>query len=208
LVIFKALQDELVAGPAPRFNETQRAQVKLWLNDRLAELWGLEDWTFRKAATTVTVTGGSNIVTAPSDLGIVLGLMRDDGTPIQYVTPETYFRAHLGQQNSTTTDRFTVVNKQILLDPTPGTGSSSWELYYDKAVTPLVADGDIPAIPSEHHYILVHGATATGSVMVNDFTYQFAEQRWANELDSMRRNYLADQRGASLQWGSASAYGW
>jgi hypothetical protein len=206
-VTFKALQDELVAGPAPRFNETQRAQVKLWLNDRLSELWGLEDWTFRKAAVTVTVTGGSNILTAPSDLGIVLGLLRDDGYPVTYVTPEIYFRAHLGPQSSTTVDHFTVVNKQILLDPTPGTGSSSWELYYDKAVTQMSADGDIPGIPSEHHYILVHGATATGSVMVNDFTYQFAEQRWANELDSMRRNYLADQRGASLQWGAASGYG-
>lgn len=199
---FRQLQDELVAGPAPRFNETQRAQAKYWINDRYAEIWGLEDWTFRKAATTVTVTSGSNVVTAPADLGTVLGLMRDDGSLVKYATPNEYFQAHLGQQSSTTVDRFTVVNRQILLDPTPGTTSSNWELYYDRVVTPMVADTDVPAIPVEHHYILVHGATATGSVMVNDFTYQFAEQRWMNELESMRRGYLVDQRGAAVQWGS------
>ena len=200
---FKALQDELVAGPTPRFSSAQRDQVKLWLNDRYAELWGLEDWTFRKAVADLSVVAGNDQVTEPTDIGIVLSLVRDDGAPVHYVSPDLFYQSHLTTQSASTSDRFTVVNKQIILDPTPGT-SATWKLYYDRALTLLSADGDIPAIPAEHHYILVHGATASGSVMVNDFTYQFAEQRWMNELDSMRKNYLTDQRGAPLQWGSYS----
>jgi hypothetical protein len=99
------------------------------------------------------------------------------------------------------TNFFTIVNRQILLYPTPST-AASYTLMYDKKITLLVADADVPAFPEEHHYLLVHGATATGSVQVNDFTYQFAEQRWTTGIDSMRKNYLADQSEEPVQWGS------
>lgn len=205
---FLELQNALLpagVGNTARFKENQRDQVKAWINDRYAELWGLEDWTFRKGKVTVSVTAGSNVLDTPDDFGIVLdnGLVTADGEPLTYVTVDEYMRRHLGGSSGTPVC-YTVVNRQILLDPTPGTTSSAWELYYDKALTLLVNNGDIPALPVEHHYMLVHGAEATGQVRMQDFTYQFSEQRWQNQLAAMRRNYLADQRGAPDQWAAMS----
>jgi hypothetical protein len=47
--------------------------------------------------------------------------------------------------------------------------------------------------------MLVHGAIASGSVMVNDFTYQFAEQRWQNAIQGMRAAYLEDVKSGAQQ---------
>src|SRR5437667_185252 len=121
---FLELQNELLpagVGNTARFKETQRTSVKRWLNDRYAEVWGLEDWTFRKAASTVTVTSGSNVLAAPADLGIVLGLFDDQGAKISYVSPDVYFGRHLGPVVTADPSVHTIVNRQILLDPTPGT---------------------------------------------------------------------------------------
>jgi hypothetical protein len=208
-VTFLEIQNELLptgVGNTARFKETQRASVKRWINDRYAEAWGLEDWTFRKAASTVTVTAGSNVLAAPADLGIVLGLFNDQGTRIAHISPTDYFDRHLGPVVTSDPSVHTIINKQILLDPTPGTTSSAWELYYEKALTLLVNDGDVPQLPVEHHFMLVHGAEATGQTRMNDFTYQFSEQRWQNQLAAMRRNYLADKRGSAAgtkQWADA-----
>lgn len=199
---FKELQDELISVPAARFKEGQRASVKKWLNLRYAELWGVEDWTFRRAQGTVTVTAGNSTAAAPSDFGDVLGFWRDDGEVLRYMFPRDYFDSHLASPSASGSPcRYTLINGAVLLDPTPS-ANASYTVYYDRKLTPLVNDNDVPLIPVEHHYILVHGATATGSVQMNDFTYQFAEQQWQNQLDAMRRNYLEDAPDEPLQWGS------
>jgi hypothetical protein len=201
-VTFLEIQNELLpagVGNTARFKETQRSSVKRWINDRLAELWGLEDWTFRKGYGNITVTGGSNVAAAPTDLGLPIGFWNNFGDRLAYVTPAEYFSRHLGPVVTGTPSVFTLVNRQILLDPTPG-GNATYVMYYDKACVLLANDGDIPGIPVEHHYMLVHGAEATGQVRMQDFTYQFSEQRWQNQLAAMRRNFLADQRGNTAEW--------
>jgi hypothetical protein len=198
---YAELQAELITVPAARFKETQRGSVKRWINDRYAELWGLEDWSFRKAFATLPVVGGTNVATAPTDMAAPLGIWDNFGNRLIYMPTRDYFTIHLAGTSSGTPGNFTMVNDQILLDPTPS-GSASFTIHYDKAVTLLSADGDVPAFPAAYHYLLVHGATATGSVQVNDFTYQFAEQRWTTGIDSMRKDLLAEQSEETQQWGN------
>lgn len=195
---FVELQNELCAVPAARFKAAQRDSIKRWINYRYAQLWDVEEWSFRKAVVNATVTGGT--FTAPSDFAAPRGLWDASGNRLAYLEPRDFYTLHLPAVSAGTPGIFTVVDGQVILDPT--TDSGSFPLWYDRACTPLAADGDVPQFPSQHHYILVHGATATGSVQVNDFTYQFAEQQWQNGIDVMRREYLADQSEETQQWGS------
>ncbi len=208
---FLELQQELSTVPGARFKSTQSSSYKKWLNARAAELWGLEDWTFRKADVDLTVTAGSAEVTEPTDLGIVLGIWTDLGDPLRYLTPRDYFAQHIGNTSTGVPIAYTVVNKQIKLDPTPNASSLTWHIYYDRAychkngagayvVGDMTLDDDSPALPSEAHYLLIHGAISMGSVNMNDFTYQFAEQGWLSGIESLRRNYLVDVRGEPQQW--------
>jgi hypothetical protein len=215
---FLELQQEMSTVPGARFKSTQSSSYKHWINSRAAELWNMEDWTFRKNKTTMTVTAGQESPTEPADLGVVLGLWNQYGDPVTYRAPGEFFTDHQANvyngSTSSAPDYFTVVNKMIYLDPTPSVTSSSWVIHYDRAYChvdnggnyvagDMTADTDRPALPDECHYLLVHGATAMGSINMNDFTYQFAEQGWQNGIEAMRRNYLADQRTGAQQWGGA-----
>src|ERR1043166_1900536 len=217
---FLELQQELSTVPGARFKSTQSSSYKRWLNARAAELWNLEDWTFRKNAGALSVTAGTDTATAPTDMGIIEGLWDNDGDEILKVPRRDFFATHRANISTGTRgdpETYTVVNKTIYLDPTPGTTSSSWWISYDRdygrynssgTFVPgdMSADLDTPALPDEAHYLLVHGATAMGSINMNDFTYQFAEQGWQSGIDVLRRNYLVDQRGAPQQWGSARVF--
>lgn len=196
---FLELQNELIAVPAARFKETQRESVKKWINYRYATLWSAEDWTFRRSITPLTITAG--VITMPTDFAAPLGLWDNNGTRLRWIPTRDFYTAHLPALTTGSPSCFTVVDDQIILDPTPS-GNLTFQLHYEQKMTPLVNDTDVPGIPLEHHYLLVHGATATGSVGMNDFTYQFAEQMWTNGLDVMRRDYLEDQSEETVQWGS------
>src|SRR5262249_52239481 len=144
-----------------------------------------------------------------TDMAIPSGLWRDDGAEIAYVDPGVYFAAHVGQTSTGNPDKYTVVNKVVLLDPTPGVTSSAYQIYYEKTPwvgsnptsgPPLVGDNDVPLVPVEYHYLLVPSTTDLGAVMMNDFTYQFAQQLWMNDLDAMRRLYLSDVDAQTTQW--------
>ena len=213
---FLELQQELATVPGARFKSTQVTSYKRWINARAAELWHLEDWAFRKNKTSLTVTAGQETATAPADLGIALGVWDQYGNPVCYKAPGEFFASHQANQYSGTTGdpkSYTVVNKTLYLDPTPATTSSSWAIHYDREYCHLDTNGnyvagdmtldtDKPALPDSTHYLLVHGATAMGSINMNDFTYQFAEQGWQNGIEVMRRNYLVDQRTGAQQWGA------
>jgi hypothetical protein len=196
---FKAIQDECISVDGARFAETMRPSVQKWINDRYAEVWGLEDWTFRTGEATITATAGSATASGlPSDFGVVRGIWRDDGEPLAYLRAQDWNGIYLGAQQNGTPEHYKLVNGTLKFGPTP-TGTASYTLFYDKKLTVLSADGDVPALPSEYHYMLVHGAIASGSVMVNDFTYQFAEQRWQNAIQGMRAAYLEDVKSGAQQ---------
>lgn len=211
---FLELVSAMTTEPGARFKPTQATSVKRWLNARAAELWGMEDWTFRKVYESLSVTAGDDTPTMPATFGIALGLWDANGDPVTYIPPNAFFNRHLGNTSGGNPSSYTVVNKQIVLDPKPS-GNQTWTLYHDRAYchnidtgvyTPgdMDEDTDLPALPTETHYLLIHGAISLGSVAMNDFTYQFAEQAWQTGVESMKRNFLVDQRGEVQQWGALS----
>jgi hypothetical protein len=195
---FLQIQNEVILT---QFNDTQRASIKQWINDRYAEVWGLEDWTFRHAEASATVTASVPAISGVTDVGIVKGLWRDDGTELKYLPVRDFNGVYLAPAGQTgSPEAFKVVNGVVTLGPTPGT-SASYTLWYERKLTQLVGDNDVPALPVEYHAMLVDGAVSLGGVRMKDFTYQFTEQRWQNAIQGMRRDYLADVRVPGRQWG-------
>lgn len=208
---FKQLQDEMIDVPAARFKETQRASVQKWINYAGAQLWSLDDWTFRQATAAPTVTAGSRTVgSVPSDFSASLGFWRADGQPLNYLKPRQFFNRYQGDSTSAQPVDFTIIDGAFTVGPT-SSETATYQLLYERSWTDLADDNDVPAIPEQFHYLLVHGATVIGLVSEQDFTFQFHMGQWQQGIQTMQFEYADDQRGQPGQfgsWDSTGSWGW
>lgn len=196
------LQDLIAEVQSLRFTNGDSTQITRWINDRYAALWNADEWTFKYAKQNVTAIAGSNMLTGiPSDFGISLGLWRSDGFPLRWMPPKAYENIYQGATDTAAPQFFTVIDQTIYLGPTSNETASDYLLLYQRRLTPLVNSTDTPAIPSEHHYLLVTGALSLGLMLNNDFTFQFLQSGWQQGIEEMRREWLNDQRGDVAQWG-------
>lgn len=197
---FKDIQDAVIKDT---FDESDRADVKTWVNHRYGVVMNQNEWTFTQGSQNVTVTGGSQAISnLPADLGIALGLQRADGWPLEAIPEYRKFaRRFLGTGNVQTGQpcAFTVWAGQVLVGPTSNESSTAYLLTYEKNVTPLVADSDIPVIPQEHHLALVFGGKADGLSLSSVLLADPFEQHFNTEIQAMTRKYLTAVRGASTQ---------
>lgn len=196
--------DLITEVQAIRFNGTSPSstQIQRWLNDRYAALWNADEWIFKYAKASVSVTDGSASVSSlPTDFGIPIGMWRADGYPLLYRPPRDFFNLYAGATDTGSPQFFTALNQAITVGPISNETSSTYTLVYQKRLTALVATTDTPAIPAEHHYLLVTGALSMGLRLFNDFTWEFQEQAWQQGIQEMRREWLVDQRGEVEVWG-------
>lgn len=189
-----------------RFSQAQLTSVQHWVNHRYAELWDMDEWVFKyQQATNLTVTAGSQILgNLPSPMGVVVALYRDDGYPVLYRPPRDFWDLYAtltDQENTGDAQHYTIIDGVVFLGPIPSTSVSTYRMVYEQDFVPLVNDSDVPAIPSNYHYLLVTGALSEGCRLMNDFTWEFQEQDWQRGLQSMRERWLVDQRGEVGEWG-------
>lgn len=104
---------------------------------------------------------------------------------------EWYDIYNTGTQNNGAPVHFTIGNDMsILIGPKPNA------VYvisgeYQKSVTTMVADADLPAYPSEYHMLAVYGAMMMyGSFEAASEVYQSGEKRYKAMLAEMRRTQL------------------
>lgn len=197
---FKQLQDMTLEGA---FAESMRADAKVWINTRLGWLWNVEEWEFTQGSSPVTVTAGSMAVSSvPADFGIATDLFNSQGNPLTPIEEYRNFAArYIGLSNIQTQwpEAFTVLGTSILIGPKAATTDTAYLLTYEKTVTLLVADGDIPAIPPEAHLFLVHGAKAEGYKLTDATLSQSYENDFQNGLATLGRRYLRSMRGTATQ---------
>lgn len=185
-----------------RFNGNNAASAKHWVNQAYAEAWFAQDWTFAWATANVAITSGSSALgSLPSDFGNTSYLWSETGTPIKYLTPQQFYKTFYGATDTGYPLFYTVVNGSISLGPTPNYSSSAYQLVYRRAFTTLVNDSDVPLLPAEYHYMLVHGGLRYGLATVNDFTYAMQAEMFNELLASMGNQYLSDH-GGTLQYES------
>ena len=195
--IITELQAVRFTGTSPTATQLQR-----WINDRYAALWNADEWIFKYGKTSVTVTSGSpDVSNLPTDFGIPIGLWRADGYPLLHRPPRDFYNVYAGATDTGSPQFYTAIDQALTVGPVSNETSTTYTLVYEKRLTALVGSTDTPAIPAEHHYLLVTGVLSLGSRIFNDFTWEFHEQAWQQGIQEMRREWLIDQRGEAGVWG-------
>lgn len=198
---FKEMQD-LVLGT--RFTSGQRTAAKSWINSREVALWNQDGVTWEFAYPDdydADVTAGVNTLSVgaglPADLDDVLRLTRDDGCPLKELNREDFdlFRIRLPSLTSGTPWYYTVVNRSVVLAPTPDV-NATYTLAYsrrlchfdgddDVVAGVMVEDDDYPVYPDEFHGVLVPGAVSTGLKYENDPTWSALEEEYGTLTQAM-----------------------
>ena len=177
-----------------RFREPKRAAAKRWINYRYGRVWASEDWAFKRQIATVTLNSGAQS-TALTGFHRILGLW-DSSTGSLYseidpIRPEDYYGKTAVTQASPT--GFTIVGNTIYFDRA-ASGAKSYQVIGELAFTELSADGDVPLLPAEFHYLLVPGAIAVGLREENDPTWKEVEADFQAAFDDMKKGYLTQVR--------------
>lgn len=180
-----------------RFDDSQRGDIKTWINAAYWNCWSLERWTFRYATDLVTVTSGSTAVTGlATDVERVFSFQRSDGTKLRYLQPSRFDAAYYNATSPPVgaPEAYTIRAGVITVGPTSNETKTDYELDYEKAYTALVNDSDVPLLPEgSHEGILVFGGIAIGCKTENDFTWQFFQQEVDRTTQTLRADYLEDQ---------------
>jgi hypothetical protein len=194
---FKEIQDAVLTD---RFAELKRAEVKNWINSRYGRLWAMEPWSFKLGIVESPVLSGVTSLSMSAlgfqrlhaiygDYGSGLGYRRLDSD-----RPEDFHLWALARNGRTVS--FTVIGDAIMLDQGSSAGQTL-TLLGERKWAPLVDDTDVPLIPAEFHWGLVHGATSEGLRIENDPTWQGAEQDWQANINDLRLSYLTNVMGYS-----------
>lgn len=207
------MQDEVIAI---RFREGQRDSVKSWINMRSQLIWAVADWPFKRMGPVdLTVTTSDATPTLPADFHRPHRIYDDSGLPVVWMDEDSFNASFMGGIVDGITgppDSFKWVDDVITLYPTPDT-SYTYKLVYDRrhsyldsGTTPtaglMSGDTDTPLWDAEHHYMLVHGAMATGLRLENDPTYPAVEEEFQSALQLMREHYLPSNTSeVHLQYG-------
>ena len=199
MATFLELQDAVILG---LLDPSDRAAAKTYINHRYGWILALEEWSFLNATDNVTVTAGSQTVTGlPTNFGIPIGMWDSGGNPLRAMSD---WRAFLSRYNanlsdSGTPEAYTVIGSSLLVGPTPDTTASDFLLAYELEAPALVADADVPIIPSLFHVALINGGRAEAMKMQHNPTWQAVEQDFLASIDAMRRRYLAGVRSTGEQ---------
>lgn len=187
-----------------RFKASQRESAKRWVNVRYQAIWGYADWPWKRQGPIdmPLVVGNANPVLPVGFLRPII-VFDDTGGEVEWMEPDEFDRIHRYQQVNNTRARpdcFKWVDNVITLGPAPDSAYTfglSYErkmTYLQGGTTPatgqLTGDNDTPIWDQSYHYILVHGAIATGLRLENDPTYPAMEEEYEAMLASMQDHYL------------------
>lgn len=184
------------------FDETDRANVKNWINLRYGWMLALEKWTFLNATASVTVTSGSQTVTGlPTNFGVVIGLWDSDGAPLKGYSDWREFlsRYNTNLDDTGTPEAYTVIGGTLLVGPTPDTTATDFLLAHELEAAAMSADADVPVIPSLFHRSLVSAGRAEGMKERLNPAWREVEQNFLASIDAMRRRYLTGVRQTGEQ---------
>lgn len=200
---FADLYNEVINLRFSGADSTRTTQTQRWVNHALARIWNADEWIFKYGTASVAVTSGSSTVSSiPADFGMAIGLWRADGYPVLYRPIRDFEDLYLSLTSDTgAPQHFMVVDQAITVGPISNETSSTYTLAYEKRLTNLSADSDTPALPAQHHYLIVTGALSEGLRLMNDFTWEFQEQAFLQGIQDMRKEWLVDQRGEVTNWG-------
>lgn len=200
---FGAIQNMVLADA---FAEGKRANAKVWINSAYQTIWDSEEWSFRTASVNANAVGGQQALSGmPADFGNAIYLLNADGDPLRPIQDVRQFYALFVDEERSDPEAFTVVgSSSIILGPIPDV-DETMTLLYQRSLTELSADQDIPAIPSGYHMAIVLGARMQGCALLKIPVFEAEQREYERLLAAMRLNYLSPVRGEHEQVGAYRA---
>ena len=218
---FLDIQNEIINL---RFDESRRSQIKSWIQARYAALWASDDWNFKRVLNAnLTVTGGSNTPTMPSDISSIESVYDQFGAPVPYIDPQDWRDVFNDPSETPTTQpyAYTSVAGQIYLGPTPA-GSTTFKISYERRVSHLDSSNNVTAgnltndtdkpiwstgIYGEYDYLLVIDAMMLGQQLLNDPTAYTLQGQRDDMFQAMRNDFVGETKGEVMgQWGGTLAW--
>jgi hypothetical protein len=208
---FDDLADAVIRN---RFQESNRTDVKLWLNASYTAIWQEADWYFKHVtAAPWTVTAGDDAPAMFSDFAEAEGVFNENGEPLIYLPQKQLEDNYLGDDGSGSSEAYTVVGREIILAPTPAT-TRTYYLSYRRRISHvdvggsaaagvMSEDGDQPIWGAEFDYLLVADAQLTGELLHKD--PQAAQTQVVRDrmLDSLKRDSLHSMQSSEpVFWGA------
>jgi hypothetical protein len=191
--------DLQTAVMSDRFNETERTDVKNWINYVGAKVYEMEDWTFRITTTTLTTDATGTVTNLPANFGEAQAVWLSDGsrlTPLH--DPNDFDDRYFGVSSYTsgTAAEYTISGPTMMVGP-PSV-LTGIRLRYQKDWTQLVADGDTPDLPAEVHPGVAIAAMKWGTAIKSDPSWLGLGDALSEVLETLRANFstnISDKRG-------------
>lgn len=89
----------------------------------------------------------------------------------------------------------------VSVGPPSNKTSTAYLLEHLRKPILLANDADVPALPTEFHWLLPEMASAIGQRHNQDPTAVLRDATVAPALEAMRRDYLSDAETTGEQWG-------
>lgn len=190
--------------------------TKDWLIYRYAQVWGAANWPFKTVGpTNLAITGGSINVAAPSACFKPIFLFDELDNPLSEIPPVEFFR-QFGTLAATSAGRpthYCFINGQFYFGPTPS-ASATFTLVYERRLFLFAADGTTvvpgpwdgatftqqPCWDASLHFLLVHGAAATGYGMMGSGLEGLHEGLFNDGLQRMISFYAPFDHSSNYQF--------
>lgn len=187
-----------------------------WIIYRYAQVWGAADWPFKTVGpTSLAVTGGTVTVAAPATCFKPIYLFDDNDQPLSEIPPVEFFRQFgtLPATSSGPPTHYCFINGTFYLGPTPS-ASATFKLVYERkqfvfdaagtTIVPGPWDGSTmtqqPCWDSSFHYILVHGAAASGYGMMGSPLETYHEQLFTDGVQKLVSLYAPFDHRSNYQF--------
>lgn len=178
------------------FDDLTDSRLLSFLNDTYYEFCALEVWPFLEtSSTTLTTTVGAKLLTTPTDLRAVLGIINTQtGNVLSPDRRETLIKRFA--QTLTTRGEpgfYYPIGQTINLMRVP---DQAYPLLFDyvkrpAALTTVITGGvdSTPIFPADHHRVLVLGALSRANAMEDDpDTAAFYDQLYQGKVQKIRND--------------------
>lgn len=190
--------------------------TKDWIIYRYGQVWAQADWPFKWVPpASLAVTGGVPTVAAPAACFKPIFLFDDQDSPLTEIAPIEFFR-QFGTLAATSSGRpthYCFINGTFFLGPTPNQ-SATFQLVYERDLFVFAADGTTvvagpwdgstttqqPCWDASFHFILVHGAAASGYGMMGSPLEMMHEQLFQDGIQKMISFYAPFDHRSNYQF--------
>jgi len=171
------------------------AELTAFLNEGYRRLANRFPWPWLQETATITTVAAQADYARPTDLRRVVAIVEDaEDRRLARLSFEQAISKWGGDfPDGEKASWYYLYHNKINLVPTPDAAAKTYTVYYQKAITPLANDVDVPEFDIEYHYSLATYAVARVWEHEEDIDKStYFDARFAMEVDEMASMYIKE----------------